>query len=118
MADGTLPLDSFSNPLLNLYFLDPQRKKDRAEGLKIAQAIYRQQTSNDNSLNYFMARNARWIEILLWAKGSQKMKEFLDYMNVSDGNKAYVNIDMTQQRIAAQFVNTLVESMAKNEFYP
>ncbi len=118
MAENSQTPYEFQNPLLNLYFLDPQRKKDKLEGLKIAQAIYRQQTSNDNSLNYFRARNARWIEILLWAKGSQQMKEFLDYMNVSDGNKAYVNIDMTQQRIAAQFVNTLVEAMAKNEFYP
>ncbi len=46
------------------------------------------------------------------------MTQFLPYMNVSDANKAYVNIDMTPQRIAAQFVNTLVEAMSKNKIYP
>jgi len=32
--------------------------------------------------------------------------------------KAYVNIDMTQQRLGPQFVGTLVESMAKYALYP
>lgn len=109
---------AFNNPLLNIYFLNPQQKADKNEGKKIAQAIYRQQTASETSLNFFRGRNARWIELLLWAKGSQNQKEFLDYMNVSDANKAYVQIDMTQQRIAPQFVGTLIESMAKNKFYP
>src|SRR6185369_11467627 len=43
---------------------------------------------------------------------------FLDYMNVSDANKAWSNIDMTQSRIGAEFVGTLVESMTKNRIYP
>lgn len=87
-------------------------------GKKIVAAFYKEQTSNDSSLNFFKLRNARWIELLLWCKGSQKMSEFLDFMNVSDANKSYVNIDMTPTRIAAQFVGTLVESMSKIATYP
>jgi len=108
----------FSDPLLNRFFLSPQEKADKETGKKIVTAFYKEQTSNDSSLNYFKLRNARWIEVLLWCKGSQKMSEFLDFMNVSDANKSYVNIDMTPNRIAAQFVGTLVESMSKNRTYP
>lgn len=107
-----------SDPLLNRFFLSPDEKKNKERGKVIVKEFYSRQTSNDASLNYFKLRNARWIELLLWAKGSQKMAEFLDYMNVSDANKAYVNIDMTQTRVAAQFMGTLVESMAKNRTYP
>ena len=81
------------------------------------QQFYRQQTSSNDSLNYFRGRNARWISLLMWAKGSQNQQEFLDYTNVVDGNKAWVNIDMTQQRIAPKFIGTLVESMAKTKTY-
>jgi len=108
----------FSDPLLNRFFLSPQERMDKENGKKITKAFYSEQTSNDSSLNFFKLRNARWIELLLWCKGSQKMSEFLDFMNVSDGNKSYVNIDMTPNRIAAQFVGTLVESMSKNRTYP
>src|SRR5690348_1501080 len=105
------------NPLLNRFFLSPQEKKDWERGKQMVKQFYYQQTTNDG-LSFFKQRNARQIEILLWAKGSQNMKEFLDYLSVSDANKSFVNIDMTQQRVAAQFLNTIVESMAKNEFYP
>lgn len=108
---------AFSDPLLNRFFLAPNEKADKEKGKAIVKGFYNTQTTN-NGLSYFKQRNARWIELLLWAKGSQNMREFLDYMNVVDGTKAYVNIDTTQQRIAAQFVGTLVESMAKNELYP
>lgn len=107
-----------SDPLLNRFFLSPEEKKSKERGKQIVKEFYSKQTNNDTSLNFFKLRNARWWELLLWAKGSQKMAEFLDFMNVSDGNKAYVNIDMTQVRIAAQFMSTLVESMSKNKSYP
>jgi hypothetical protein len=107
-----------SDPLLNRFFLSPADKLNKDKGKQIVKEFYSKQTSNDASLNYFKLRNARQIELLLWSKGSQKMTEFLDYMNVSDANKAYVNIDVTQSRIAAQFVGTLVESMSKNKTYP
>jgi hypothetical protein len=111
--------DSFpSDPLLNRFFLSPAEKQNKERGKKIVKEFYNRQTSNDASLNYFKLRNSRWCELLLWAKGSQKMAEFLDYMNVSDANKSYVNIDMTQTRVAAQFMGTLVESMSKNKTYP
>lgn len=108
---------AFNDPSLNRFFLSPEEKKDRDKGKAIVKAFYQQQISSDN-LNAFKSRNLKWIELLLWAKGSQSMKEFLDFLSVSDANKAWFNIDMTQQRIAAQFVGTLVESMAKNEIYP
>jgi hypothetical protein len=103
--------------LLNRFFLSPAEKADKERGKKIVKELYTKQTNNDTSLNYFRLRNARWWELLLWAKGSQKMAEFLDFMNVSDANKSYVNIDMTQVRIAAQFMGTLIESMSKNKNY-
>lgn len=107
-----------SDPLANRFFLSPAEKKSREKGKQIVKQFYAQQTADGGSLNFFKSRNARWIEVLLWLKGSQKMNEFLDYLNVSDANKAYVNIDMTPSRIAAQFIGTLVESMAKNKTYP
>ncbi len=107
-----------NDPLVNVYFQTDAEKKALETGLKIAQTFYRKQTGDESSLNFFRGRNARWIELMLWRKGSQNMKEFLDYMNVSDANKAYVKMDMTQQRIAPQFVGTLIESMAKNTLYP
>lgn len=108
---------AFSDPLLNRFFLSPAEKADKERGKKMVKEFYSRQTNNDTSLNFFKLRNARWWELLLWAKGSQKMAEFLDFMNVADGNKAYVNIDMTQVRIAAQFMGTLIESMSKNKNY-
>jgi hypothetical protein len=89
-------------------------------GKQILKAFYSSQTSNDTNFNFFKRRNARWIEILQWIKGSQKMSEFLDFMSVTQGeaNKAYVPIDLEQSRIAAQFVGTLLQSMAKNRIYP
>jgi hypothetical protein len=108
----------FSDPLLQRFFLSPEERKNKEKGKAIVKAFYQVQSSNGNSTNYFKLRNARWAELLLWAKGSQKMSEFLDFMNVSDSNKAYVNIDTTQSRIAAQFMGTLIESMAKNKTYP
>lgn len=108
----------FDDPLLNRFFLSPAEKMEKENGRKIVKAFYSAQVSNSSSLNFFKLRNARWIELLLWAKGSQKMAEFLGFMNVSDANKAWLNIDMEQSRIASQFVGTLVESMAKNRVYP
>lgn len=118
MAELPVATSNFSDPILNRFFLTPQEKADKEKGKALVRAIYQQQINNDVSLNFFKGRNARWIELLRWAKGSQDIKEFLDYMNVSDANKAYVNIDMTQSRIATQFVSTLVESMSKNSIYP
>lgn len=111
-------MSSLTDPLKSRFFLSPQEKKNKEKGKAIVKQFYSQQTSNDASTNYFKLRNARWIEILLWLKGSQRMNEFLDYMNVESANKAYVNIDLTPSRIAAQFIGTLVESMAKNKTYP
>jgi hypothetical protein len=113
MPENQLP----ENPILNRFFLSPQEKLEKENGKAILKAFYTQQTTGGN-LNYFQKRNARWINLLLWSKGSQSMQEFLDYMSVSDANKSYVKIDMEQQRVAAQFVGTLVESMAKNKTYP
>lgn len=106
------------NPLLQRFFLTPEEKRDKERGKAIVKAIYTQQVSNQTDLNFWFARNARWINLLLWGKGMQPMQQFLDYMQVSDGNKAWTNMDLTQTRIAAQFVSTLVESMAKNRMYP
>lgn len=106
------------NPLLQRFFLSPEEKLQKETGKKIVRAFYEQQTNANSSINSFRVRNLRWIELLLWAKGSQNIQEFLGYMNVEDANKSWLNIDTTQSRLAAQFVGTLVESMAKNKTYP
>lgn len=114
MADQ---MPGLTDPMLNRFFLSPQDRANIENGKKIVREFYRRQTGSDN-INFFQKRNARWIEILLWAKGSQGMSEFLDYMSIQDATKAWVNLDMTQQRIAAKFMSTLVTSMSKNVIYP
>jgi len=109
---------SFSDPLLNRLFLSPAEKKDKERGKKMVKEFYQLQTNSSASTNYFRLRNLKWTELLLWCKGSQAMTEFLDYMNIESANKSFVNIDYTQSRIAAQFMGTLIESMAKNKSYP
>lgn len=117
MADNS-PVALPNDPTIARFFLSPQEKLSKKRGLEIVKAFCDTEMTNDSSLNFFKRRNAKWMELMYWAKGSQKMTEFLDYMNVSDANKSYVNIDITQSRIAAQFLGTLVESMAKNKTYP
>lgn len=107
-----------SDPLLARFFESPAEKESKKNGLRILKAFYSQQTSNATNLNFFLGRKVKWNELLLWSKGSQPMKEFLNLINVSDGNKSYVNVDMTPQRIAAQFMGTLIESMSKHKTYP
>lgn len=116
-TNGGSKLPTANDALINRFFLSPQEKMKKENGRKIIQQFYRQQTASNDALNYFRGRNSRWIQLLMWAKGSQNMQEFIDYSNVSDGNKAWSNIDPTQQRIAPKFVGTLVESMAKTQNY-
>lgn len=106
-----------SDPLLGRFFLSPTEKANKEKGKAIVKQFYNLQTTNDG-LSYWKQRNAGQLQLLLWAKGSQPMQEFLDYMSVSDASKAYVNMDTTPQRLAPQFVGTLVESMAKYKTYP
>lgn len=121
MQPNNLPINHAnlpsSDPLVNRFFLSPEEKKKKERGKEIVRAFYKTQSDGDD-LSYFRQRNLRQIELLLWAKGSQQMKEFLDYMNVESANKAWVNIDMTPSRLGPKFVATLVESMAKNKTYP
>lgn len=106
-----------SDILTNRFFLTPDEKKKKETGRNILKAFWTSQTSSDSNINSFRGRNIKWIELLLWAKGSQAVQEFLGFMSVSDANKAYTNIDMTQSRVGVKFVGTLVESMAKNRTY-
>lgn len=108
----------FNDILKQINFEDPQEVLKKETGKKIAEKIYLDQTGQTNNLNFFAARALRWAEIEKWALGKQDMQQFLPYMNVADANKAYIQIDMTPIMIGPQFVNTLVDSMAKNEEYP
>jgi len=117
MSENTVQ-DLGYNPLLQRFFLTPEEKKSKEKGKAIVKAFYRQQNSNATDINYYAGRKVRQEMLLLWAKGMQNQQEFLDYMDVSDGNKSWVNMDMTPQRIAAWFVGVLVESMSKNKSYP
>jgi hypothetical protein len=117
MAENTAK-DLQNNPLLQRFFLTSEEKKNKNKGKAIVKAFYALQNSNATDLNYYAARKVKQEMLLQWAKGTQSQQEFLDYINVSDGNKAWMNMDMTPQRIAAWFVGVLVESMAKNKSYP
>lgn len=124
MADTNSPQSNnhlpTTDPLVNRFFLTANEKRDKEKGKAIVKAFYNQQTasgSGGDTVSFFQRRNAKWQELLMWAKGSQDVKEFLNYINVSDANKAYINLDTTQSRIAPKFVGTLVESMSKTKTY-
>lgn len=120
MAESTASsqMPPFNDILKQLAFETPDEIAKKETGKKISEKIYLDQTGQTNNLNYFAARAVRWAEVEKWALGKQDMTQFLPYMNVSDSNKAYVQIDMTPIMVGPQFVGTLVESMAKNEEYP
>jgi len=110
--------EQFNDILLQVNFDSPEKKADKETGLRIAQSIYTSQTgAGSNNLNFFNSRSQRWWSLERWANGTQDMTEFLDYFNIVDGNKAYAKIDLTPIMVGPQFVNTLIESMAKNKEY-
>lgn len=115
--EATSQMPPFDDVLKQINFDDPQAIKDKSTGKRLAERIYSDQTTNTASLNFFTARAAKFLTLDQWAKGTQDMTQFLDFFNVSDGNKAYVKIDMTPVMIGPQFVGTLVESMTKNDEY-
>lgn len=108
----------FDDALLQVQFSDPAKVKEKKTGWDLAKAIYQAQTAAADNMNFFRARSIRFNNLQRWAKGSQDTRENLDYMNVSDGNKAYIQMDMTPQRLAPKFVGVLEEDMSKTEEYP
>lgn len=119
MAENTSSsMPAFNDIMKQLVFDTPDEIAKKETGKKISEKIYSDQTGQTNNLNFFAARAVRWAEVEKWSLGKQDMTQFLPYMNVSDANKAYVQIDMTPVMVGPQFVGTLVESMAKNEEYP
>lgn len=120
MAENTTSSSTppFNDILKQIVFESPEEIAKKETGKKISEKIYSDQTGQTNNLNFFAARAVRWAEVEKWSLGKQDMTQFLPYMNVSDANKAYVQMDMTPTMVGPQFVGTLVESMAKNEEYP
>ncbi len=114
-SSGT-PVGQFGDPLLNLSFTDPKKKKDKEFGRLLLQRIFKEQ-NNQSSSFYFGGRNIRWMENWQWAMGRQNMNEFTDYVS-TEGNKAYSPVDMTQNRIGPQFMGVLIDSMSQNDEYP
>jgi len=108
----------FSDIFKQIIFEDPKEVSKKETGQRIAEKIFSQQTGQANNLNFFTARAIKWQEIEKWVLGKQDMKQFLPFMGVSDANKSYAQIDLTPIMIMPQFVNTIVESMAKDEEYP
>lgn len=107
-------LPEFGNPLLQASFDDPKKKQDPKYGQKILSTIFKNQQTNTTF--FWGGRSVRWLENWAWAMGRQNMNEFTDFTNI-DGNKSFVNIDMTQNRTGPQFVETLVNSMSQNQEY-
>lgn len=108
----------FSDILKQMIFESPEKIKEIDTGRQIAQKLYNIQTASETDLNYFRARAFKWIEVLKWATGRQEMRQFLDYFNISDGNKAYVKIDMSPNMLGVKFATTLVDFLCGNEEYP
>ena len=108
----------FNDIFKKIIFDDPQEIEKIETGRRISEKIYQDQTGQTNNLNFFAARALRWSEIEKWSLGKQNMEQFLPYMNVADANKSYAQIDMTPIMIMPQFINTIIESIAKNEEYP
>lgn len=109
------PVGQFGDPLLQITFTDPEKKKDKEFGRQILQRIFKEQNNQSTSF-YFGGRNIRWKENWDWAMGRQNMNEFVDYVS-TQGNKAYSPVDMTQNRIGPQFLGVLINSMSQNEEY-
>lgn len=107
----------FTDITKQIQFASPATVAKPETGLALARKVYGEQTNQKNNLNFFTARSLHWIELLKWATGSQDMTEFLDYFNIVDATKAFVKIDMTPIMLGPFFVNTLVDSIAKNDTY-
>ena len=110
------PVGQFGDPLLQVSFDDPQKKKDKEYGRKLLARIFKEQNVTSSTF-YFGGRNIRWHENWQWAMGRQNMNEFTDYVSM-EGNKAYAPVDMTQNRVGPQFLGVLIDSMSQNDEYP
>lgn len=106
---------AFGDALLQINFIDPEKKKDKDYGRKVISEIYRQQ--NGAGPEFFRGRNIQWGENDSWASGRVNMNEFVDFVS-TEGNKAYTPVDLTPPGLGPQFVGTLVDSMSMNEEYP
>jgi energy-coupling factor transporter ATP-binding protein EcfA2 len=114
---ATTPKPEFTDILQGLSFESKADIQKKETGQKLAERIYGAQT-NGTSLNFFNSRSIQWIENEKWALGKQSNKEFLQFFNVAEGEKAYLAMDMSPVMLGPQFMGTLVDSMAKNEEYP
>lgn len=112
-SDPNSQLPPFGDILLQAQFTSPSQKKDKNYGRSLIARIYREQAVTTSTI-FFGARQARWLENWRWAMGRQSMQEFLDLTSIS-GDKAYTNIDFTQNREGPQFVETLVSSITSNQ---
>lgn len=111
-----VPVGQFQDPLLQVNFDTPDKKKDKEYGRTLLARIFKEQ-NNESSSFFFGGRNIRWMENDSWAMGYQNMQEFTDYVSI-EGNKAVSPVDMTQNRIGPQFLGVLVDSMSQNDEYP
>ncbi len=116
--DGSIPQEPFTDLLKQIHFDSPEELGKKSTGLKLAKRLYSDQVASATSLNFFAGRAAYWMELELWSLGKQSMAQFLPFMNIVDGNKAYAKIDLTPIMIGAQFVGTKIESIAKTDEYP
>ncbi len=110
------PAQQFGDILLQMQFDSTEQKNTKSFGLKLLTRIFKEQ-NNQSSSFYFAGRNQRWVELWSWAFGRQNMNEFTDYVS-TEGNKAWTPVDMTQNRVGPQMVETLINSMSSNEEYP
>lgn len=110
------PYGPFGDILLAANFDDPQKRMGKEYGRKLMARIYKEQ-KNESSTFYWGGRNVRMFDVWQWAMGRQDMKQFFDFVGV-DGNKAYSNVDYTQNRIGPQFLETLVNSICQTDSYP
>lgn len=115
---STTTNEPLPNVLQQINFDNPDTLADKKTGLEIAKKIHSEQFAGSLDRNFFAGRAAHWEEVEKWSLGTQTNAEFLPFMNISDANKSLVQMDMTPIMVGAQFVGTLIESMAKNKEYP
>lgn len=93
------------NALLQLHVDAPSKKLDKSYGLQISKSLHDSVKSARD--NFFQQRYEAWRAWRDFAKGTQNMQEFMDFLRIQ-GNQAYVNLDWRPPKIAPKFIEVMM----------
>lgn len=91
--------------LLQLHVDAPNKKLEKTYGIQVAKSI--QGNVMASGEGYFKRRYENWKSWREFAKGTQSMQEFMDFMRIQ-GNNAYVNLDWRPPKIAPKFIEVMM----------